>query len=108
MATPPFYVNAGSLVSPGDILDLLPHSRIPRPLRVARKFSGSLPKGSRIQGEVREVFEVGKHEPKPQFNWDPPGEEILCNARMARAVFLTWAAKWRMTKGVETYTEKIG
>lgn len=89
----PFYVKADAVLSPGDILAPLPHSRIPKPLKVARKFSGSLPKGSKHQGELREVFEVGKREPKPQFNWDPPGEDILVKVRMSKAVFLTWGSE---------------
>ncbi len=46
----PFYDKAGSLISPGDIFDRLPYTRIPKPLRIARKFSGSLPKGVSVRG----------------------------------------------------------
>ncbi len=87
----PFYENADPLISPGDIFDRLPYHRVPKPLRVARKVT--LPKSSKIQGEVRVIHEVGKDIPKPDFNFDPPGEEILSSAKMAKALFLTWGSE---------------
>ncbi len=89
----PFYENAGSLISPGDIFDELPYHRVPKPLMVARKPAFSLPKSYRIAGELREVFEVGKHTPLTPLNFNPPGEEILSNAKMAKAIFLTWGSE---------------
>jgi hypothetical protein len=87
----PFYEKAGSLLSPGDFFDRLPYHRVPKPLRVARKIT--LPKSYKIPGEVRVIHEVGRDTPKPDFNFDPPGEEILSNAKMAKAVFLTWGSE---------------
>ncbi|MBI1955619.1 MAG: hypothetical protein HYS38_04430 [Acidobacteria bacterium] len=89
----PFYVAAGSLISPGGIFDRLPYCRTPNPIRAARKPSYSLPKTYKIVGELREIFEVGKHTPQPDFNFEPPGEEILTNGRMAKAIFLTWGSE---------------
>lgn len=89
----PFYEKAGSLISPGDIFHRLPYQRVPKPLRVARRIAYSLPKSSKIQGELRVILEVGKDTPKPDFDFDPPGEEILSNAKMAKAIFLTWGSE---------------
>jgi hypothetical protein len=89
----PFYDKAGSLISPGDIFDQLPYTRIPKPLRVARKFSGSLPKGVGVRGELREVFEYGRDRIDPPPNFKPPGEDVLCNTKMAKAIFLTWGSE---------------
>ncbi len=88
-----FYEKAGSLISPGDIFDRLPYARVPKPLRIARKFSGSLPKSIRVKGELREVFEYGRDTTNPPFNFEPPGEDILSNAKMAKAIFLTWGSE---------------
>jgi len=88
-----FYQKTGSLVSPGDLLAPLPYSRVPKPLKVARKISRTLPKSFSIQGELREVLEVGKHDPTPKFSFDPPGEEIISRAQMATAIFLTWGSE---------------
>jgi len=88
-----FYNKAGSLISPGDIFGELPYIRVPKPLRVARKFPGSLPKGIRLQGDLHEIFEYGKHSPSPAFNFDPPGEDVLSNAKMSKAIFLTWGSE---------------
>jgi len=89
----PFYDKAGSLISPGDLFGQLPYARIPRPLRIARKFSGSLPKSVIVRGELREVFEPGRDTIDPPPNFEPPGEDALCNAKMARAIFLTWGSE---------------
>ncbi len=89
----PFYEKAGSLISPGDVFDRLPYVRVPKPLQVARKFSGSLPKSLRVKGELREVFEYGRDALDPPANFDPPGEEVLSNAKMAKAIFLTWGSE---------------
>ena len=91
--TPNFYERAGSFISPGDILGRLPYTRIPRPLRVTRKVPFSLPKKYTIQGQLREVFEVGRHTPEPDFNFEPPGEEIISNGKMSKAIFLTWGSE---------------
>lgn len=88
-----FYDKAGSLISPGDIFDELPYHRVPKPLRIARKFSGSLPKGVSVKGELREVFEYGRDNIDPPANFEPPGEDILSNAKMAKAIFLTWGSE---------------
>src|SRR5579863_2639616 len=88
-----FYDKAGSLISPGDIFDRLPYVRVPKPLRIARKFSGSLPKRVRVQGELREVFEYERDAVDPPANFDPPGEDVLSNAKMAKAIFLTWGSE---------------
>lgn len=88
-----FYAEAGSLISPGDLFDRLPYIRMPSPVKVARKYAGSLPKRASIQGELREVFEVGKHSPNPDFNFEPPGEEVISNGKMAMAIFLTWGSE---------------
>jgi len=90
---PDFYERAGSLLSPGDIFDRLPYIRVPNPIRVARKVAFSPTKRAQIQGELREILEVGKHQPNPPFNFDPPGEEMLANGRMAKAIFLTWGSE---------------
>lgn len=91
----PFYERAGSLISPGDLLGPVVFTRAPKPLKVARKIPRSLPKSFKIQGELREILEVGKHEAHPEFDFDPAGEgeEILSRARMSRAVFLTWGSE---------------
>lgn len=89
----PFYDKAGSLISPGDIFDRLPYVRVPKPLRITRKFSGSLPKSVKVRGELREVFEYDRDALDPPANFDPPGEEVLSNAKMARAIFLTWGSE---------------
>lgn len=89
----PFYEKAGSLISPGDVFSPLPYIRVPKPLRVARKVRYSLPRTFKLQGELREILELGKHAPDPDFNFSPPGEEILANAKMSMAVFLTWGSE---------------
>jgi|SRR5271157_3493107 len=89
----PFYDKAGSLISPGDIFDRLPYARIPQPLRVVRKFPGSLPKGVTVRGELREVFEYGRDNIDPPAKFEPPGEDVLANAKMAKAIFLTWGSE---------------
>lgn len=90
-----FYEKAGRLISPGDIFAKLPYIRVPKPLKVARKPRFTLPKKlkPRIQGELREILEPGKHDPDPPFNFDSPGEEILSNAKMSKAIFLTWGSE---------------
>ncbi len=88
-----FYERAGSLISPGDIFDRLPYLKVPKPIRVARKFSGSLPKSIKVMGELREIFQYDRDTVSPPFNFDPPGEEILSNAKMAKAIFLTWGSE---------------
>jgi len=88
-----FYENAGSLISPGDIFDRLPYVRVPKPLRIARRFPGSLPRGVRVRGELREVFEYERDPIDPPANFEPPGEEVLSNAKMAKAIFLTWGSE---------------
>lgn len=90
----PFYENAGSLLSPGDLFDSLPYIRVPKPIKVARKPAHTLPKGFQGRvGEIRELFEVGKDRPNPPFKFEAPGEEILVTAKLARAVFLTWGSE---------------
>lgn len=89
----PFYVKAGSLISPGDLFDTMPYHRVPKPLRVARKTAFTLPKTYKVQGELREILQVGKDNPIPDFNFAPPGEDILSNAKMAKAIFLTWGSE---------------
>ena len=90
-----FYERTGSLVSPGDIFESLPYIRVPKPLRVARKPAYTLPKGflNKVKGEIREIFEVGKQTTNPPMNFLPPGEEILVNAKIASAIFLTWGSE---------------
>jgi len=89
----PFYDKTGSLMSPGDIFDKLPYHRVPKPLTVARRPRFTLPKSFRIRGELREVFELGKHTPDPDFHFEPPGEDILSNGKVAKAIFLTWGSE---------------
>jgi hypothetical protein len=88
-----FYEKTGTLLSPGDFLAPLPYTRVPKPLRVARKIARTLPRQFNIQGELREILELGKHNPEPAFDFGVPGEEILSRAQMARAVFLTWGSE---------------
>lgn len=88
-----FYERTGPLISPGDLFDPLPYSRVPKPLRVARKVARTLPKSFNIQGELRELLELGKHDPNPPFNFGPPGEETLSRSQMARVIFLTWGSE---------------
>jgi hypothetical protein len=90
-----FYDRAGQLLSPGDIFDRLPYIRLSKPLKVARKPRVTLPARlkQKITGELREIFEVGKHEPTPSFAFESKGEEILSNARMSKAIFLTWGSE---------------
>jgi hypothetical protein len=89
----PFFTAVGSLISPGDLLGPLPYTRVPHPLKVARKVARTLPKGFAIQGELREILDPGVHAPSPAFNFDPPGEEILARSPKAMAVFLTWGSE---------------
>ncbi len=88
-----FYDKAGSLISPGDIFERLPYARVPKPLRIARKFPGSLPKSVAVRGELREIFEYGRESIDPPPNFGLPGEEVLFNVKMAKAVFLTWGSE---------------
>lgn len=88
-----FYDRVGSLISPGDIFNELPYVKVPKPLRVARRFPGSLPKSIGAKGELREVFQYGKDTADPPFNFKPPGEDILSNAKMARTIFLSWGSE---------------
>ena len=90
-----FYEKPGSLLSPGDIFKSLPYIRTQKPLRIARKPSHTLPKGfqGRIKGELREILEVGQPGISPPINFRPPGEEVLANAKIARAIFLTWGSE---------------
>jgi hypothetical protein len=90
-----FYEKVGSLISPGDVFDALPYIRIPRPLKVSRKVAFSLPPRCKIQGELREILEVGKHHPVPQFDFDPKGqgEEVLSTGKISKAIFLTWGSE---------------
>jgi hypothetical protein len=90
-----FYEKPGSLLSPGDIYRNLPYIRVMRPLRVARKPSQTLPKGfqGRVKGELREIFEAGEHILSPPISFAPPGEEVLVNAKIAKAIFLTWGSE---------------
>lgn len=105
-----FYEKSGSLLSPGDLFDTLPYVRVHHPIAVARKPAHTLPKGfaSRITGELREIFQVGKHEPHPPFHFHAPGEEILVGAKTAGAIFLTWEARSRTISGGGHFTRKIG
>src|SRR5208282_2902154 len=93
--TEAFYENSGSLLSPGDLFNSLPYVRVHHPLAVARKPAYTLPKSfvNKLTGELREIFEVGKHEPHPPFHFKPPGEEILVGAKTAGAIFLTWGSE---------------
>jgi len=93
-----FYERTGTLISPGDIFDALPYVRVPSPLKVARKVTFSLPPKSekyKVQGELREILEVGKHTPDPDFDFEPKkkGEEAISTARMTKAIFLTWGSE---------------
>ena len=93
-----FYEKTGSLISPGDIFEVLPYVRVPSPLKVARKVSFSLPQKTekyKVQGELREILEVGKHTPDPAFDFDPKkqGEEAISSARITKAIFLTWGSE---------------
>jgi hypothetical protein len=90
-----FYEKPGSLLSPGDIFKSLPYIRVQKPLKIARKPSLTLPKGfqGRIKGELREIFEAGQQTISPPINFLPPGEEVLVNAKIARAIFLTWGSE---------------
>jgi hypothetical protein len=88
-----FYEKTGQLISPGDLFDPLPYTRVPKPLRVARKVARTLPRSFAIQGELREILEVGKHHPDPEFNFEPPGEETVARSPMTRAIFLTWGSE---------------
>jgi hypothetical protein len=93
---PEFYEKAGPRLSPGDILQTpLPFSRLPKPLSVVRKVPINLPQKLKaaIQGELREVFEVGKHVPNPGFRFESPGEEVLSHAKTSTAIFLTWGSE---------------
>jgi hypothetical protein len=87
-----FYEKTGNLISPGDIFDILPYVRVPKPLKVARKIRYRFKDGT-VQGELREILEVGKHKPNPDFDFSPPGEDVLSNAKMSRAIFLTWGSE---------------
>lgn len=87
-----FYEKAGPLLSPGDVLGLLPYARVPKPIKVARKYPGSL-RGGPAQGDIRLILEVDKDTPTPPFDFESDGEEILLKAKMARAVFLTWGSE---------------
>jgi hypothetical protein len=89
----PFFESTGTLLSPGDLLGPVPYARVPHPLKVARKVSKTLPKNFGIQGELREILDLGVHSPSPGFNFDPPGEEILTRSPMAMAIFLTWGSE---------------
>jgi len=89
----PFYDRAGSLISPGDIFDRLPYIKVPKSIRIARRFPGSLPKNVRVRGELREIFEYGRETVDPPFNFNPLGEDILTNVKMAKAIFLTWGSE---------------
>lgn len=88
-----FYSKAGSLISPGDIFDRLPYGRVPKPLRIARKFPGSLPKNVSVKGELREILEYGRDDINPNPNFNPPGEDVLVSVKMAKAMFLTWGSE---------------
>jgi hypothetical protein len=92
---PPFYERAGSLLSPGDIFETLPHIRVPSPIRIARKIRFTLPRRWKFDGELREILEVGKHHPDPEFDFDPrgDGEETLSIGKMSKAIFLTWGSE---------------
>jgi len=92
---PSFYEKAGSLLSPGDIFERLPYIRVPKPLRIARKVRFSVSRKFPLQGELREILELDKHEPDPPFNLEPmgEGEELLANGKMAKAIFLTWGSE---------------
>jgi len=92
---PSFYERVGSRLSPGDIFDTLPYTRVQKPLQVVRKTKVTLPNKlkDKVQGELREVFEVGKHIPDPPFDFEATGEEILSHAKTARAIFLTWGSE---------------
>jgi hypothetical protein len=87
-----FYERTGKLISPGDIFEILPYVRVPSPLRVARKIPYTLKEGA-VQGELREILEVGRHKPDPDFDFNPPGEDVLSNGKMSRAIFLTWGSE---------------
>jgi hypothetical protein len=93
---PQFFEKAGSKLSPGDILQtLLPFSRLPKPLTAIRKPKINLPPKLQpsIHGELREVFEVGRHHPDPDFKFDSVGEEVVSHARISMAIFLTWGSE---------------
>jgi hypothetical protein len=87
-----FYEKTGKLISPGDIFEMLPYVRVPKPLRVARKIRYTFKDGT-VQGELREILEVGKHKPTPDFDFSPPGEDVLSNGKMSRAIFLTYGSE---------------
>jgi hypothetical protein len=89
-----FYQNAGKLISPGDLLDLLPYIRVPRPLKVFRKASFTLPAKYVVQGELGQAFEAGKHSPSPPLDFSPKaGEHGLVTTKMSKAIFLTWGSE---------------
>jgi hypothetical protein len=88
-----FYIPAGTLLSPGDLFDYAPYSRLQTPLKVARKPAFSLPKTYHISGELRELLDPAKDSFKPPLNFAPPGEETLATVKMARAIFLTWGSE---------------
>ena len=89
----PFYVAAGTLISPGDFFDHVPYIRVSDPLRVARKPSFSLPRTYKIKGELREILDPQSHTFHPPLNFNPPGEEILVAGKKGRAIFLTWGSE---------------
>lgn len=92
---PPFYEKTGSLISPGDLLASLPYVRVPKPLQVARKYRYSLPAKYKVQGDLREILEVGTHVADPEFDFEPhgEGEDVLSRAKVSAAIFLTWGSE---------------
>jgi hypothetical protein len=92
---PDFYTRSGGRISPGDIFDSLPHARVPKPLRIARKVTVGLPPKvqAKITGELREVFSVTIPEIQAGFEFSDQGEEILSRAKLSRAIFMTWGSE---------------
>jgi|ERR1700682_5517691 len=88
-----FYERVDARFSPGDFLEDIPFSRTRHPLKVARKPNVQVPNIRAFTGELREIFEVGKHNPTPPFRFSPPGEEALSNAKKTRALLLTWGSE---------------
>jgi hypothetical protein len=88
-----FWCKAGSLLSPGDLLEEVPYIRTPYPLRIVRKWPQSLPPKYKVHGQLCETFPLGSYSPTPPLNFSPPGEENVSNMKFSRAIFLTWGSE---------------
>src|SRR5216683_139398 len=103
------YARPTALLSPGDIFPEIPFSVSVAPLRVARQ-SGWNPPAGRGPADFRRIFTLPQHQAdliNSQLSTNQ-GEETLANARVGKALFLTWGSEVESALRIIDHQQRIG